>query len=350
MGRIATTVVVVIVCCNFLVKASKPGYKIVGIDLLDVDETTISTGIHQACAISADKNVSALLSAKFGVHNDESKHSDYVLSGSVVCWGDMPDGVESHPHPREDGYVQVVSGRIASCGLRETMHVVCWGHKHFAKPPSDMFVQLTAGTDHMCGLKLDGSILCWGQNSNGESSPPPGNKFVQVSCGKSHCCAIETSGLATCWGRNSRRGEASPPPGVHFQQISASFDGHTCGIEDSREEDGAFVKGGRVLCWGSNRLGQSSPPSGRFVLVTTGRSFSCGIRADTYKIECWGKMRRLRSDERWSEISGGHSTLCGITMDTGKVKCWRSAGLQRDGKDATEGIVPLSVNGEWAVA
>lgn len=318
--------------------AASGGYKIVGIDLLDVDETTISTGIHQACTIVPENvgNETALTRAK-----SYDKEDKLALSGSVVCWGDMPDSIEMHPHPTEGGFVQVVSGRTASCGLLETMHVVCWGHKHFSKPPpEETFIQLSAGTDHMCGLKLDGSIRCWGANSNKQASPPSGKRYVQISCGKTHSCAIDIDGYVSCWGRNSRRGEGSPPKGVRFQQISASFDDHTCGVEESTQEDKGEL-GGRVICWGSNRMGQSASPDGRFLVVTTGRSFSCGIRADSRTIACWGKLRRLKSAEKFSEISAGHSNLCGITSDEGKVRCWKTAGSRRAFLKETDSIKTL---------
>ena len=226
--------------------------------------------------------------------------------------------------------------------LQRTRKVTCWGQTNVARPSkSELFVQLSAGADHMCGLRLDGSIRCWGHDSDGQASPPRGS-FVQVSCGKLHSCAIDSDGLAVCWGRDSRKGETKPPEGVRFKQISASLDDHNCGIEDSEEETQHGENAGHVHCWGNNRLRQSTPPEGEFYSVTTGRSYSCGIQAPSREIQCWGKLRRFSSKERWSEISAGHSTLCGITIDTNRVQCFQSVGMGRvQYKDETSPLVPL---------
>jgi len=323
------TSLIVLLSCGYKIQGLKGRVnKIIGLDHFDSDETTISTGIHLVCAIVSDES-------------NRSK-VEFQMDGSVVCWGELPYGLETHAHPLHDGFVQVVCGRVSCCGLHRTRKVSCWGHANSPKPSQfETFVQLSAGTDHMCGLRLDGSIRCWGRNSDGESSPPRGS-YVQVSCGKTHCCAIDSDGLAVCWGRQSRKGETSPPEGVRFKQISASFDDHNCGIEDSPEEDSSYSSSGQVHCWGNNRLGQSSPPEGKFYSVTTGRSYSCGIRAPSREIQCWGKLKRFSNKDRWSEISAGHSTLCGITIDTHRVHCFHAIGMGRSTyADETRMLVPL---------
>lgn len=360
-------------------------HRIVGLDHYDIDETTLSAGIHRFCTVvsSASSYVSSArpratslespLTARARCRQEDEKDVDdgndddaFEISGRVVCWGDkyestvvIDEGEEEEDedtmvldetgHHHHAHFVQVVSARLSSCGLKETMSVACWdedGRRSHNKltQSSSMFVQLSAGTDHMCGLRLDGRVECFGKNANGESTPPEpvtGSPFIQISCGKNHNCAIDSEGLVTCWGR-SRKGQSRSPKGMRFAQISASCDDHTCGIEETRKEDGRSEEGGRVFCWGANRLGQSKPPRGNFVQVTTGRAFSCAIEATTRKVQCWGKMKRFKSDHTWAEITAGHSVLCGITADTKEVLCFRASGLHgRMFEEATASLRPL---------
>lgn len=66
--------------------------------------------------------------------------------------------------------------------------------------------------------------------------------------------------------------QISDDPGqqYRFSQISVGYD-HSCGL----------LTNGEVLCWGSNRLrggifvGQSQPPSGKFINIDSGYAHAC---------------------------------------------------------------------------
>ena len=62
--------------------------------------------------------------------------------------------------------------------------------------------------------------------------------------------------------------------------VSAGFH-HTCALEMRTDLD----FGGALRCWGADEFGQSSPPSGHFIQVTSGHTYvgggGCGGRVAT---------------------------------------------------------------------
>ncbi len=69
------------------------------------------------------------------------------------------------------------------------------------------------------------------------------------------------------------------------------------------------------------------PPEGRFISVSAGFMFSCGVRDDN-KVECWGPLASLSdapTPPTWEYISvnAGGFHACGIRIDQ-TVVCWGS--------------------------
>ncbi|MYF43984.1 MAG: hypothetical protein F4216_11880, partial [Acidimicrobiaceae bacterium] len=60
---------------------------------------------------------------------------------------------------------------------------------------------------------------------------------------------------------------------------------HSCGL----------LVDSSVVCWGSNRSGESDAPEGRFASVSVGWSHSCGLLVDS-SVVCWGSNRSGESD------------------------------------------------------
>ena len=75
-----------------------------------------------------------------------------------------------------------------------------------------------------------------------------------------------------------------------FASVSAGAGGHTCGV----------TRDGSVECWGANRDGQATPPSGEFASVSAGNEHTCGVR------EGW--LRRVLGLQR---RSGGNCSRPG---------------------------------------
>ena len=67
---------------------------------------------------------------------------------------------------------------------------------------------------------------------------------------------------------------------------------------------------GTVRCWGSNRYGESVPPSDRLAHVSIGENHACGVALDGRAI-CWGNDYYGQSDptdEIFDSVSAGDST------------------------------------------
>jgi len=77
------------------------------------------------------------------------------------------------------------------------------------------------------------------------SLPSAASAEVKVGAGNSHTCAIKQNDKLVCWGSDTA-GLTSPPAG-EFRSLSAG-DVHNCAVGVDRE----------VACWGSDAYGKSS--------------------------------------------------------------------------------------------
>ncbi len=75
-----------------------------------------------------------------------------------------------------------------------------------------------------------------------------GDRFVDISSGSVHTCSLRGDGAVVCWG-SDRKGQSSPPEGGRFVAISSGYN-HTCALRHNRS----------VVCWGWSDFGQASPP------------------------------------------------------------------------------------------
>src|SRR2546428_13907003 len=69
---------------------------------------------------------------------------------------------------------------------------------------------------------------------------------------------------------------AGPPFGALAASVSAGFL-HTCGVTTD----------GTLACWGDNRNGQASPPSGTFTAPGAGAAHTARVRTNG-ALACWG--------------------------------------------------------------
>ena len=190
--------------------------------------------------------------------------------GTPVCWGSNQDGKSSPP--AGERFSSIDAGIIHSCGLRFDGSAVCWGgdvNGSLAVPQGERFVAVTAGAKHTCGLRDDGSTLCWGEGAfeqctsipGGEiactiltgdpipPSPPERERFEALASGTPHC-ALRADGSPVCW-TNDQSGLLPPPQGERFTAISSSADMPALSAWTAPS-----------VCWGADRVGQASPPSG----------------------------------------------------------------------------------------
>jgi alpha-tubulin suppressor-like RCC1 family protein len=69
-----------------------------------------------------------------------------------------------------------------------------------------------------------------------------------------------------------------------------------------------------------NQHGEASPPKGNFIQVSSGHSFTCGIR-DNGSISCWGSIEPKEHNEKFTQISSGNFHACALKK-SGDIKCF----------------------------
>jgi alpha-tubulin suppressor-like RCC1 family protein len=276
--------------------------------------SSVSAGSHHACALEAAQfdglnwtfdpgvvcwggNATSWppSGARFGSIDAGGYQTCGLLlgGGHLVCFGEGGHG---------GTFSSVSAGVFYTCGVKTDQHVVCWGNDRDGQssPPEGTYKSVSAGEYHTCGVKTDEHVVCWGQNDRGQASPPEG-KFLSVSAGLYHTCGVRTDHTVACWGYNAKWPNccAALAPEGHFKSVTAGGF-HTCGI---RTDD-------RASCWGSNGQGQARPPgtpygsdSGhqpgwqrapggdKFVSVSAGPFYTCGVRLADYQVVCWGLNR-----------------------------------------------------------
>ncbi len=254
------------------------------------------------------------------------------------------------------GVRQIALGESHSCALRDDGRVLCWGFNNYGQlgigsntgtTPNAVPTlindsslvnvrQIALGRAHSCALRDDGRVLCWGYNRYGQlgnganvgfDAPNPIPAEVdssalvgvrQLALGRDHSCALRDDGRVLCWGYNNygQLGSAATDPTstpvlvdggllVSVRQVAAG-ESHTCALRDD----------GRVLCWGSNYIGQlgrdvdvgSEYPNPVPTLVdggsladarwlVAGNNHTCALQGDGRSL-CWGYNRygQLGSD------------------------------------------------------
>ena len=181
------------------------------------------------------------------------------------------------------------------------------------------FLSVSAGDALSCGITADQAIECWGVGVDGTNRPPHGT-FSAVSVGYADSCAIRTDGALECWGSDDDFLDQRKPAG-RFRQVSVAVEGfHACAIS----------VGSTVECWGKNEVGQSEPPSGTFIDVSTGDGRSCGVRSDR-TIACWGRSLEDGStgggaqfetpSGTFEKVSTAGDYSCGIRTNQ-TITCW----------------------------
>lgn len=228
-------------------------------------------------------------------------------TGRLVCWGAFsgtllkpPDGV----------WADVSFSGLAGCAQSPMGTLGCWGSSPGPASPwevPDARFKKVSVAGHACGVTLDDKLLCWGKPNHASTDAPPG-KFKDVSAGSGHSCALRTDGTAICWGLNLA-GQANAPEGT-FASISAGNYiscavrpdstvqcwGETEGFAPQTGMDATYVSaGGRGVCiirrTGSiNCFGDEltlHPPEGQFSQLSLGDQHACAVRVDG-KILCWG--------------------------------------------------------------
>ena len=184
------------------------------------------------------------------------------------------------------------------------------------------------------------------QDAECDGAPDHLNGKSNLSVGWRHTCAINDDGSLACWGGSPRiqeqdLGQYAALMIPQSQNGDTIYDwinvaagyAYTCGIR----------LGGHLLCWGDDRVGQTSPPFNEedepyqdWVKVTAGgasQSFTCGLHLNG-TVDCWGagddgqlSPPNLNEQEEdftpFVDIHAGYQHVCGL-LANGQISCWGS--------------------------
>jgi len=237
----------------------------------------------------------------------EAKRYYRVVATTADAVGKSP-GVPAEAHKM----VAASVGGDHACGLLLDDSVSCWGgnDNDKASPPEGAFQTISASLTHTCGIRADDSIACWGSNEYGQASPPSGD-FSSVSAGALHSCGVRRDQSVTCWGGEPLGGELSDPASERLTAASVGLY-HTCGLRND----------GTAVCW--NRGAHNPPlvpPTDRFNTISSGGNMTCGVRADSQTLSCWGDVYNPIPTGKFESVTIGSEYLCGLRPDK-KVSCW----------------------------
>lgn len=85
------------------------------------------------------------------------------------------------------------------------------------------WVDVSAGWYATCGVRGSGEILCWGENDNGLLDVPEGS-YRSVAVGYMSACAIDHTGGLVCWGADEERyGISGEFAGLDVQKVVVSW-------------------------------------------------------------------------------------------------------------------------------
>ena len=280
------------------------------------DETCASHRRYlHAAGDSSDACVAASCAANPIVALSAGGSASCVLrqSGGVSCWGRNDDGQLG------DGTVTPRSASVSVSGLTDA-------------------IALAAGERHACAVRAAGTVVCWGADDTGQLGDGGGADqqtpiavpgvagATAVVAGSGFSCALLADRSAVCWGDDSdgEIGDGAPsttpraPTPVMglggARSLSAHWQ-HTC----------AIVSDGSVACWGSNASGQlgdgtvvnraqpvAVPGLQNVVAIATGLSHTCAMTAGA--VHCWGDNSQGQLGSNASGSSG--STMQPMTQPT----------------------------------
>lgn len=254
-----------------------------------------------------------------------------------------------------------------------------------------VWASISGGSQFTCGIRLDGSLWCWGGNGHGALGLGDyQDRLVPTQVGDAswlqvdgsdyfHTCGVQVDESLWCWGNNDSgqlgtgdhtdRLVPTPVEGsAQWSAVSTGY-GHTCGIRVDQS----------LWCWGLNNGGQLGigsdeyevydptqvAPGSRWLSVTAGGYFTCGIHVD-HSLWCWGgggygelglgdgdKSHnvpvQVGSHADWAEVSAGYDFACGVRA-AHSLWCW---GYNYNGQlgvgDRVDRHVPTRlVGGFWA--
>jgi len=182
------------------------------------------------------------------------------FGGTVRCRGVNSDAVLGDPKvkccglstsvvPGLDDAVALSSAFDATCALRATGAITCWGRMPGfpgAWTFDDHATQIAPGYFHGCYANAAHDIKCWGDGGNGQlgngrservASPAKVVKLddaVELAISYVHSCARRKSGAVACWGPHPAQSEPTDVPGLGPAEHVTSGIYESCAVNDSK--------------------------------------------------------------------------------------------------------------------
>lgn len=164
-------------------------------------------------------------------------------------------------------------GSYFSCAISTVYGTQCAGSAAGSLTPPSLSnpYQIEAGHDTVCALH-DGGVACWGYRF---AATPGVTNATDISIGGiSAICAV-ADGRIRCTGFDELA--TSVPALTNVSDISLA------------SEHGCALTGGKVVCWGEGRFGQTDPPPGlaNVTSIEVSTQTSCALNPEG--LTCWGQ-------------------------------------------------------------
>ncbi len=268
----------------------------------------------------------------------------------VWCWGEnvmsliQPGGSSTYPTPHKrpntTGAVAVAVGLYHACAVFEQGHVGCWGAGQWAQLNGSKLsgvktapiyvdgitdaVQVATGQDATCALRASGKITCWGANekgqlgagdlANGNQGPVDvavSDKFKGLAGNHPHFSGQTTGNDIWCWGYNFDGQLGSGNTTDSSVPIKVMTGANNRAVLGTGTSGTCVMDGGEWLhCWGRGIEGQIGDGKNTNVL---------------------GTSVKVAGDKMWMRaVSSFGQTPCMIQKD-GRFYCWGKGNLGQIG-------------------
>jgi hypothetical protein len=279
-----------------------------------------------------------------------------TAAGRAYCWGGLTDteGAVDRPVPVQGDltFERLAVGDDQVCGLTPDGTAYCWTATHTPTPvaTSLRFLDLSAagfdqsGASSACGVTAAGEVWCWGDNVFGKlgdgtltSSEVPVRvasqvAFAHVEVGAFHACAVTAAGELWCWGeQETEHGGLGPrPAGYYSTPVAVAPDHRFLDLSLGRDFTCGLTADAAAYCWGTNQFGslgtgdntayavEPSPVTGGL----TFQSLSAGSMEENWGLSANGTLYR------WGSPGGDQAqlsplvvapALAFVTMDPGNL-------------------------------
>src|SRR5437016_4143245 len=97
--------------------------------------------------------------------------------GSIVTWGNDPDGLRSRT-PANAGFLAAAAGPNHCVAIRSDNSLISWGNNSYGvvsnTPATGAYTAVSGGVYHSTAIRVDKTLVAWGDNTYGQVSTPVG--------------------------------------------------------------------------------------------------------------------------------------------------------------------------------